>query len=155
MKAIILFACALAMATPAAAQTVEELKAQLDAQLQINALLKQRIRTLEAEAANDAAQTAAAPLPAARPDDAPGREAHDSEEDRALQRALVRRGNVVLAHYVVEMAPGLLWSHSDSDMDGSVRRPVRRHAGCAYRPARWLDGGRASASPVPIKRRIR
>ena len=73
MKAIVLFACALVMASPAAAQTVEELKAQLEAQVQINELLKQRIRMLEAEATNHTAQIAAAPAPTARPERAWGR----------------------------------------------------------------------------------
>jgi hypothetical protein len=119
MKAIVLFACALAMATPASAQTVEELKAQLEAQAQINELLKQRIRTLEAEAANHTAQIAAAPVPAARPEGALRRGAGDPEEDRALERALVRRGIVVLAPYVAEITPGMFWSHSGSDVGGS------------------------------------
>lgn len=144
MKAIVLFACALAMTSPAAAQTVEELKAQLEAQMQINELLKQRIRTLEAEAANHTAQTAAAPLPAARPDDAPGREAHDPEEDRALQRALVRRGTVVLAPYVAEITPGLFWSHSGSDLDGSsddlFGATLDARLGL---PGGWMLGGQA------------
>jgi hypothetical protein len=144
MKAIVLFACALAMATPATAQTVEELKAQLDAQIQINALLKQRIRTLEAEAANHATQIIAAPVPVAKQEGAPRREARDPEEDRALQRALVRRGTAVLAPYVAEVAPGLLWSHSGSDLDGSsddlFAATLDARIGL---PGGWMLGGQA------------
>ncbi len=143
MKAIILFACALVMASPAAAQTIEELKAQLEAQMQINELLKHRIRTLEAEADNHTAQIAAAPTPAARPERAPGGEARDPEEDRALERALVRRGNVVLAPYVAEITPGMFWSHSGSDIGGSsddlFGATLDARIGL---PGGWMVGGR-------------
>ncbi len=155
MKAIILFACALAMATPVAAQTVEELKAQLAAQMQINELLKQRIRTLEVEAANHTAQIAAAPAPAARPENAPGGEARDPEEDRALERALVRRGIAVLAPYVAEITPGMFWSHSGSDIGGSsddlFGATLDARIGL---PGGWMLGG-AGSFPAPVKRRIR
>ena len=144
MKAIVLFACALVMATPAAAQTVEELKAQLEAQMQINELLKQRIRTLEAEVADRSAQTAAAPVPAAKPEGAPSREARDPEEDRALERALVRRGTAVLSPYVAEVTPGLFWSHSGSDLDGSsddlFGATLDARIGL---PGGWMLGGQA------------
>ena len=63
MKAIVLLACALAIATPAAAQTVEELQAQLEAQTRINELLKQRIRTLEVKVAAQESDTVVAPGP--------------------------------------------------------------------------------------------
>lgn len=103
--AIFLFA-----ALPAGAETIEELKAQLEAQKQINALQRQRIETLEAELAGRKI------APPARTEVAgPEIAAEDPEADRALERALQRRGIAVLAPYVVDAAPSLFWSHSGSD----------------------------------------
>ena len=112
MRALPVLACALALAGPAAAQSVEELKAQLDAQIQINELLKQRIRTLEGEAK---AVEVAAPLTAPQP--APTRYAEDPEETRALERALVREGIAVIPPGRYEIAPSIGWSHPASDFD--------------------------------------
>jgi hypothetical protein len=140
MKAIVLLACALAIATPAAAQTVEELQAQLEAQTRINELLKQRIRTLEVKVAAQESDTVVAPAPVARPTDAPKREARDPEEDRALERALVRRGRAVLAPYVVEVTPSLLWSHSGSggSSDDFYAAALDARVGL---PSGWMVGG--------------
>jgi len=100
-------------AAPAAAQTAAptaaELEAELEAQKQINALLKQRIETLEAELAG---RTIPPPPRAAT---APAPVADDPETERALERALERRGTAVLAPSVVEITPGLSWSHSGRD----------------------------------------
>jgi type II secretory pathway pseudopilin PulG len=51
MRYALVLALLMLPAWPAASQTVEELKAQLAAQKQINELLKQRVETLEAELA--------------------------------------------------------------------------------------------------------
>lgn len=112
MKALPVLACALALSGPVAAQSVEELQAQLDAQIRINELLKQRIRTLESEAQ----VVAVAALPAITAS-APARAADDPEEDRALERALVREGIAVLPPGSYEIAPSIGWSHSASDFD--------------------------------------
>lgn len=112
MRTLPILACAIALAGPAAAQSVEELQAQLDAQVRINELLKQRIRTLESEAQ---AVAVAAPLAIAEP--APARAADDPEEDRALERALVREGIAVLPPGSYEIAPSIGWSHPASDYD--------------------------------------
>lgn len=114
---------ALALA-PAQAETVEELKRQLEAQKEINALLKQRIRNLEEKQAqekrDEAAVIAVAP---AHPqtNHAPKPEAGDPEGDRALERALVRRGLSVLRPGQFELTPGLIWGHDGSDAIGSRR----------------------------------
>ena len=101
---------------PAASQTVEELKAQLEAQKQLNELLKQRVETLEAKLAG----RVIAPPPR---DEAPAPEigVNDPEGDRALERALVRRGTAVLPAYVAEVTPSLSWSHSGRDALSSTR----------------------------------
>ncbi len=115
MRYILALAAALLIAAPAGAQTVEELQAELEAQQRINEFLKQRIETLEAELAGR--QTAAAPATAP----SPVRAAGDPEEDRALERALVRRGTAVLSPSPVEVTPTLFWSHSGRDALNSTR----------------------------------
>jgi hypothetical protein len=121
LTAVVLVAHLLA-ASPAGAQTLDELeaelaarKAELAAQVQINELLKQRIETLEAELAGR--KIAAPPTSAPRA----GREAGDPEEERAVERALVRRGTAVLSPYTVEVAPGFAWGHSGSDFNSSTQ----------------------------------
>lgn len=115
MKYTFALAALLFAALPAGAETIEELKAQLEAQEQINALQRQRIETLEAELAG----RKIAP-PARAEVAAPEIAAGDPEADRALERALERRGSVVLAPYVVEVAPSLFWSHDGSDSNNST-----------------------------------
>jgi hypothetical protein len=110
MKYMFALAAFLCAALPAGAETIEELQAQLEAQKQLNALQRQRIETLEAELAG----RKIAP-PARAEVAAPEIAADDPEADRALERALQRRGSAVLAPYVVEVAPSLFWSHSGSD----------------------------------------
>ncbi|MEQ6918720.1 transporter [Halomonas aquatica] len=112
MRALPILVCALVLAGPAAAETVQELQAQLDAQVRINELLKQRIRTLEGEAQ---AVAVAAPPAIAAP--APARAADDPDEARALERALVREGIAVLPPGSYEIAPGIGWTHSASGSD--------------------------------------
>ena len=135
---------ALAVCAPAArAETVEELKAQLaerDAQLaaqvQINALQRQRIETLEAELAG---RKIAPPLASGQ---SPDRAAGDAEEEGALERALVRRGTAVLSPYTVEITPGFAWSHSGSDFNSSTQNSYA--GGLDARiglPGGWMIGG--------------
>lgn len=101
-------------AAPAQAQTVEELKQQLDAQKQMNDLLKQRIRTLEKQVSDKQDDGAARALPA-EPQPVPDTEAGDPEESRALERALVRKGLSVLSPGTFELTPGFVWGHDGSN----------------------------------------
>jgi hypothetical protein len=117
-----LFVVQLFAALPARAQSVEELKAalaardaELAAQVQINALQRQRIQTLEAEVAGR--KITAAPTS----QQSPQRAAGDPEEDRALERALQRRGTAVLSPYTIEVTPGFAWVHSGSDFNSSTQ----------------------------------
>jgi hypothetical protein len=120
----------------AAAQTVEELKAALAAQLQINALQRQRIDTLEAERSG---RKIAAP---ATSKESPERAAGDPEEEGALERVLVRRGTAVLPPYVAEVTPGFAWSHSGSDFNSSTQNSyaVSLDARIGL-PGGWMIGG--------------
>jgi hypothetical protein len=103
--------------TPAYAETVDELKQQLEAQKQINELLKQRIRILEAETKEQQgiATKAAAPSLTADTKTKPEVQAGDPEEDRALERALVRQGLSILPSGRWELTPGIVWAHTGSD----------------------------------------
>ena len=113
MAKFLLSALCILAAIPAIAATPDELKAQLEAQKQINELLKQRIETLEAELAGR--------KPAAPPRADNAMEVADEPEaDRALERALERRGSAVLPAGTVEITPGLLWSHSGRDANRST-----------------------------------
>ena len=101
---------------PAHAETIEELKQQLEAQRQITELLKQRIRTLE-EAKTAEKEPEKADIPSTHSDlaKAPEREAGDPEEERALERALVREGLSVLPQGSWELTPGFVWAYSGSN----------------------------------------
>lgn len=105
------------MLTPAYAETVDELKQQLEAQKKINELLKQRIRILEAETKEQqgVATKAAAPSLMADTETKPEIQAGDPEEDRALERALVRQGLSILPSGRWELTPGIVWAHTGSD----------------------------------------
>jgi hypothetical protein len=115
MKNTLIIAALMFASLPAAAETVEELKAELEAQKQINALQRQRIETLEAELAGRKIAPPAR-VAAAIPEIA----ADDPEADRALERALERRGSAVLAPYITELTPSLFWSHTGSDAISST-----------------------------------
>jgi hypothetical protein len=128
---------------PAAAQTVEELQAQLAAQKQINDLLKQRIESLEAKLAGR--EIAAAPVTAPSPTHRAG----DPEEDRALERALVRRGTAVLSPYTIEVTPSLFWSHSGRDALSSTRNTY----GTGLDARIGLPGGWMLGAGVPLLHR--
>lgn len=112
--AVIACLLGLALMAPAYGQTATELKQQLEAQKRINELLKQRIRTLEKKLAT---RPAAAVPPAPPPPPAP--EEASPEENRALERALVRRGLALLPPGQWELTPGLQWAHNGSDAFGT------------------------------------
>lgn len=114
--------------TPSYAQTEDEFKQQLDAQKEINELLKQRIRTLEQELLNQASNgetfvdgDLSELLATSEPEPEPDQMAGDPEQDRALERALVRQGLSVLPNGVWEIAPSLFWSHDGSSSMRSGR----------------------------------
>lgn len=105
-------------AVPAYAQSVEELQQQLDAQKQMNELLKQRVRTLEKQLADKGgARLSMGQTSASQP--APKRESGDPEENRALERALERRGLSVLPFGTWELTPGFVYGHSGSEANRS------------------------------------
>jgi hypothetical protein len=146
VKAVLPLAVIVALASPALGQTVEELQTQLKAQQQINALLKQRIRGLEEQLAT--AQGRAAPKAEHRPVPAPSPEDQlADEEERALERALERRGIAVLPPWKVELTPGFSWSHS-----GSNSNTTRRDSFAAALDARvGLPGGWMVGAGVPVR----
>src|SRR5262245_28828004 len=86
--------------SPASAQTVEELKQRLAREQAKNAELLRRIELLEKEV------NARRPAHAAPTDEA---------GTRALERALVRRGGVLLPAFQVEVEPTIGWQHSSPD----------------------------------------
>ena len=114
MKHIFALAAFLFAALPAGAETIEELKAQLEAQKQINALQRQRIETLEAELAGRKiapparAEVVAPEIAADDPRldlDAPGDEGLESRVvlgESALLQPLEERHGVV-AHDPVDL----------------------------------------------------
>jgi hypothetical protein len=124
-------------ALPAGAETIDELRAQLAAQKRINELLKQRIRTLEAD---PAAHGAPKPPPPVAAQETP----QDEEEDRALERALERRGAAVLRPGVVEVTPSFSWTHSGKEANRSsddiYTAAVDGRVGL---PGGWMIGAKA------------
>jgi hypothetical protein len=99
------------------AQSIEDLQQQLEAQKQINELLKQRIRSLEQQLSASRSKVAevSSSNSLEEPETLPERQAGDPEERRALERALVRRGLSILPSGQWEITPGLAWVHSGSD----------------------------------------
>jgi hypothetical protein len=87
---------------PLAAQTNDELKRQLAEKEKENAELRERVATLEKALSADQP----APVSAA-PDDDPG--------NRALERALVSRGSLLLPAFRLEVTPSVGWVHSGPD----------------------------------------
>ena len=149
LRNLTLLACLLAFSTAASAQSVTELKAQLAAQKRINELLKQRIRTLEAQVSTGKAATGKSDRVAAltaKADRAVEPQADDLEENRALERALVRRGRAVLPPNTIEITPGFSWSHSGSGGSSSDRYSAALDAriGLAggWMPGGWMIGAR-------------
>jgi hypothetical protein len=136
MKILPPLAALFLFATPATAETIEELEARLAAQKEINKLLKQRIETLEAELAGREI-----PPPSADFTPGPDIAVDDPELDRALERALERRGAAVLRPYAVEVTPSLAWSHAGRDAISSTQDTLG--AGLEARigfPGGWMIG---------------
>jgi len=109
MRFVLAMACLCLLSVPASAQSREELEAELAAQKELNLLLKQRIETLESRLAG---RTIAPPSP--NVSSAPV-EQGDPETERALARALERRGASVLPAGILEITPGTFWAHSGRD----------------------------------------
>ena len=111
MKTWRVLACVLALSVPGIghSQSIEALKQQLEAQKHINELLKQRIRSLEAQLLDkqDINATFISSDPFIEPEPIPETEVGDPEESRALERALVRRGLSILPLGQWELTPGL------------------------------------------------
>ncbi len=147
MRVIItLIVITIAFATPIAAQTVAELQAKLDAQISINAFLKQRIRTLEANAEESKVATAVPEIPR---EPAPKRAKEDPEETRALERALVRQGRAVMPPGAYEVTTGLNWSHSGSESDNSARDSYNMSLNARM----GLAGGWMIGASLPLSKR--
>jgi hypothetical protein len=106
-----LLALCASLALPAAAQTVEELRQQLEAQRAINEALRERVQELER-------QLSGAEQPKLRPLE-PGRaviaEPETPEAATAIQEALVARGLVLLPAGSFRVSPGFSWTHSGSE----------------------------------------
>ena len=100
------------------AESIEDLQKQLEAQKQINELLKQRIQKLEQLLAEKQGETSVAlsAKPFDESETVPERRTGDPEERRALERALVQRGLAILPSGQWELTPGLSWLHSGSDL---------------------------------------
>nr|WP_237212747.1 transporter [Ruegeria lacuscaerulensis] len=111
-------------ALPLSAQTVAELQAELEAQKQTNALLKQRIQSLEKQLAATRNETRDLTTPVATTAALPADAKNDPLGDRALERALVRRGNAVLAPGVIEITPSITWAYSGRDAVNSTDESI-------------------------------
>jgi len=125
---------------PAAAETVEELQNRLAAQEQMNLVLMQRIETLEAEleGRRPPAPPSFADIPESEPE-------ADSGMD-ALDRTFVRRGVAVLPEGRIELAPALLWSHTDS----SAVSPGEELFGVGMDARIGLGAGWMAGASVPV-----
>lgn len=108
---IILLTLCVSVAVPAGAQTVEELRQQLEAQKAINERLRQRVEQLEGQD-SDGQRPALRPLEPAR---AATTEAETPEATTAILEALVARGLVLLPPESYRFGSGLSWSHSGSE----------------------------------------
>ncbi len=99
------------MASPATAQTEDELHRQLEAQKAINEQLRKRVEALERELSG------APPAPALQPMERPAAEGDPEtpEGTTAIREALVARGLVLLPAGRFRLAPGLVWTHSGAD----------------------------------------
>ena len=117
---LILFGIIIFAAVPVHAQDLEELRQQLDAQIQMNELLRQRIRSLEKQLSEKHEEDSFEKLPK-EPSPISDTVSSDEEESRALERALVRQGLSILSSGTWELTPGIIWAHSGSDAVKSTR----------------------------------
>lgn len=132
------------LAAPLPAQTVEELSSELEAQKQINQLLKERIRSLEEqlEGRNGRQQS---PALIVVPEAETG-----FDQERALERALERRGAAVLPAGAVELTPGLSWTHSGRDVvDTADNRIAANFDARMGLPGGWMIG---AALPIAYRK---
>jgi hypothetical protein len=105
--------CATTFADHAGAQSEDELRRQLEAQMRINEQLRSRIAELEARGAPESQQL---PAPQVRP--APDPEKME-DDDRALEQALIQAGRAVLPPGRAQLGPSFGWNHSGSDRSRS------------------------------------
>lgn len=127
----------LIMALPTFAATTSELEAELAAQIEINKLLKVRVRELEAEVSALRAGSVTSDQLAYEP---PPEDAADLDEsDGALEEALVRRGSAVLPPWKKQIIPSLSWSHSGSGAF-SADTVTAGIAGRIGLPGGWMVG---------------
>lgn len=114
---------------PLHAQTVDELKRQLEAQQKINAQLRQRVITLEKTIEELQAQydsNFAGQIAESATEQEPQRveaiavdESLDESDRGALEEALVQRGSAVLPPWTAQIIPAASWGHSGSSALGS------------------------------------
>lgn len=107
MKSRWLGGIALAVSLPVFGQSLEELKRRLAEKEAENRQLRQRIEVLEREVTPRRVKQART-SPAVAEDDA-------ADSNRALERALVREGSLLLSPGVYEVEPNFVYSYSDSD----------------------------------------
>jgi hypothetical protein len=126
LAASLAIACVAALfATTSNAETVEDLKRELEAKKAYIAKLEKRLRDLEKRppaAKQTLVTTSVAPPPprvavASAPPPSPG----DDEMERALERTLVREGALVLPAWSFELTPQLSYAHWDSVQDPFIR----------------------------------
>lgn len=109
--ACVAFVLGVTLPPAAIAQSVDELRQQLEAQKALNERLRQRVEELERAAAG------LPPAPVLQAP-APPRAALEPESDEmasAIEEALVAKGLVLLPPGSFRLAPGLAWQHSGAD----------------------------------------
>ncbi len=108
---VAVLAFVVASALPAAAQTPEEQRQQLEAQKAINEQLRQRVQELERALSGAPAPPALQPLetqPALREPETP-------ESTTAIREALIAKGFVLLPPGSFRLIPGISWTHAGAE----------------------------------------
>jgi hypothetical protein len=105
---------ALVLSAPSLAQSVEELKRRLADQEAENRQLRERITILEREVTPNRVENTRRGRPSIDPED-------EDESNRALERALVREGGMVLSPGTFELEPNFAYS-SRNDNFSQTRR---------------------------------
>jgi hypothetical protein len=124
----------LAAASSAPAQTVEELKQRLAEEKAKSAELMRRIEALEQQLAARQPKTPSAT---------------DEDSSRALERALVREGGLLLPPLRVEVEPGFAWVHSDPSDPYPIRNAYDTFLGLRV----GLPGGLQLSASLPYSTR--
>jgi hypothetical protein len=138
------------LADIASAQTVEELKRELEVKNAEIARLKRRVQQLEAGGAPSA-------HPMAQPTYAPPPGPGEEEIDRALEQTLVSQGALVLAPFTYELTPEFSWAHWDTvtnpTLENSYSAGLGFRMGMPWRsqisvavPYIWNDFGKGGTS---------